>query len=279
MRTIFFLIIIFFSLEVYCQKAIQVTATANKTTSIIMPTKIIHVDLGLADPNLIGFQVEESVPHLLKIRVSPNLNITTNMLIVTEDNLVYSFELRYTDSLSHYVSIVKKEQASNYVHKPTSTTVDTNQTPIIANNSTATINDIEIFNRKSTLERTILISNGKIELELTNILYDKNKMYLVVFMKNKSNINYDIDFTNTYESNERNKKLSSSVKQDQQISHKILSDIKTLAAKDSKKMIIELPKFTLEANKNFVFEIYEKSGGRHLKLHLTNQEFINADRI
>ena len=92
----------------------DIRATKDKTTSILFPATIIHVDLGVDSP-FIGVQLDPNVPNLLKIRISPDFSIPTNMLVVTKDENVYSFNIAYSDTLSQYVHIIKKEYAVNAI--------------------------------------------------------------------------------------------------------------------------------------------------------------------
>lgn len=56
----------------------------------------------------------------------------------------------------------------------------------------------------------------------------------------------------------------------------ILPDIKNIDPHGYERFILSCDKFTLENNRIAVLEIYEKNGGRHLKIRITNDLILRA---
>ena len=73
------------------------------------------------------------------------------------------------------------------------------------------------------------------------------------------------------------KALKGTTSQDIQIAHDFLyKEVKEVAAGQIETVIIHVKKFTLEDDKIACLEIYEKGGGRHLKINITNNELLEA---
>lgn len=263
-------------LKVFAQKeVIDVKATNNKTTSLLFPEKIIHVDLGVQS-QFIGVQLDENVPKLLKIRITPEFKIKTNMLVVTEDNSVYSFNLAYADTLNTYVYIIKKEKATNFTRQ-VSSSPDTKKQVDSLNNS-------EILNKilcnQNNLTRTEVAKKGKMTMFIKNIFVYNDNLYFQIEIMNKSNLKYIIDFYNLYMKSKLKKALKSTTAQDIQIPFAFLhEEIREIKAGKIETIIILVKKFTLENDKIACLEIYEKDGGRHLKINLTNTELLSAIKL
>ena len=257
----------------------DIRATKDKTTSILFPATIIHVDLGVDSP-FIGVQLDPNVPNLLKIRISPDFSIPTNMLVVTKDENVYSFNIAYSDTLSQYVHIIKKEYAVNAIkHGKTETKTNIADTQEQVSKDSLNPSEIlkKILQHPIGLLRKEIAKKGKMVLSMKNLFVHNDDLYFQLEINNRSNIKYTIDFYNFFMKSKMKKALKGTTSQDIQIAHDFLyKEVKEVAAGQIETVIIHVKKFTLEDDKIACLEIYEKGGGRHLKINITNNELLEA---
>lgn len=271
--------IIFIFLQLGVMSAIAevtvIKGTVNKTTSLVFPSAIVHVDLGLQN-DFIAIDVDENVPNLLKLRMSTGFASTiTNMLVVTKDEYVYSFEILYSDSLENYVYIIKQDMAVN--------------APIITPKEVSpfmpdSLNDDDIItlitNNDRLLTRAEISKKGKMTLLLKNIFVQDNDLYISCKLNNESNLKYIIDFYNLFMTSNLKKSLKGTTSQDIQVEFHFLGNkILEIPAGENRNVIIRLKKFTLEDDKIGVFEIYEKDGGRHLRIKISNTELLDSIKL
>lgn len=266
------LLLVFIACQASAQ-IIPISGTTGNTTALLFPNQIIHVDIG--SDNNVAVSVDESVPTVLKLRLAKEFgSITTNMLVITVDNLAYSFRISYSDSLPQYVYTIKKEQAVNAIKPVEPTTIKKDS----IKKTTEIISDI--LESKNLLTRSDIAKKGKMYLVLKNIFIEKNELYYLFEIINKSAIKYTIDFYNFYCKTNVKKKLQGTVQQDIPIKFDFLNKrTDEITAHNSDLFILRTKKFTLEDGMISVFEIYEKEGGRHLRINITNNELLSATQL
>ncbi len=256
-------------------QVIHIQGTNNKTTSLIFPSDIVHIDLGIQN-DCINVGIDENVPHLLKLRMSDGFTMKTNMLVVTQDEHVYSFEITYSDTLSQYVRIIKTEAAVNYSPKIL-------QTPTEIEAEQDTISKEELLNRiqnsKDGLIRSDISRKGRISLFCKNIYVHNDDLYFLLEINNQSNLKYTIDFYNLFMASKLKKSLKGTTSQDIQMDFDFVNDLHKVIAGQIAHVIIHVKKFTLEEDKIAILEIYEKEGGRHMKIKISNNELLNATQL
>ena len=259
---------------------INIQGTNNKTTSLIFPSSILHVDIGMQN-DYIGVNVDQSVSNLLKLRMSSNFKEVTNMLVVTQENYVYSFEISYSDSLANYVHIIKPENAINNQQSEDKTNNSIGDT--IKEKSEYTIYK-EIINLIENYEgntiRSELAKEGKMTLIMKNIFVKSDDLYIQLEVNNNSNLKYVIDFYNLFMKSDLKKGLTTTTSQDIQIPFDFCNEKTTeIIAGEKKSIIMHFKKLTLEEDKVACLEIYEKQGGRHLKIKFGNNEILSAAKL
>lgn len=114
--------------------------------------------------------------------------------------------------------------------------------------------------------------NG-IVLSLENIVFDREELYFVIKIENKSSLDYDLNFLDiSVQTRKQGRKKSI-----QRISQLPLFkyDVPNkVSAKKIKRMVYVLPKFSLGNDKMVVLEINEKNGERNLELNVSSK-YIN----
>ena len=98
------------------------------------------------------------------------------------------------------------------------------------------------------------------------------------YLKNKSYIDYDIEFVKCFQRDQ--KKSKNAIQQETTIEPIYQKDFDTkIKGKSRNRLILGFDKFTIPDDKVFEIEIYERNGGRHIKLAVLNEYILSAEPL
>lgn len=251
----------------------------NMTTNIIFPNIIKSVDRGSKD---VLAQRAEGVENVLRIKADKENFENTNLTVITADGKIYSFLLHYNEN-PHQLTINLNLEGLTFVGSRYNLSNSITQ---ISKNSYVIFEDVKVpetelrlscFNisKKSRFIKKIGERQNGILFANYGIYIRDNVIYFQLLIKNKTRINYDIDFIKFYI---RDKVL---VKKTaiQDVEAPVLFEDnpnKVVLGKTKVVKVFALPKFTIPDDKNLVIELYEKNGGRHSRLTIPNSVIIQA---
>lgn len=258
--------VVWISVSSSAQKQVEkfiLPISTDKTTSLIFPFAIRHVDRGTKD--VLVQQVTEAANLLLVKAATINFR-ETNLSIITADGQVYSFEVKYDDY-------------------PTQTVY--HLVPHIPANNADISFDEELMNARNIESyATGILDNPKFIRGikdnswdiLTRIsgIYIKDKViFYQLILDNQSPIDYDIDFIRFYIKDKKKGKRTAAQELEQPVLYKTGNSTK-VNANNKSLLVFALEKFTVPDAKYFFIEIGEKNGGRHLRLRVNNNKLLKA---
>lgn len=253
----------------------------NKTTNIVFPTPIKTVDRGSAD---ILAQRADGVENVLRVKADKENFEQTNLSVITGDGKLYTFLVDFNKN-------------------PTTLTVNLNLeglkasggavlfgggtgTGQVGQNSYIVFEDVKVSDtqlkttsaaiaKQSRFIKKVGEEQNKILFALRGIYIKDNVIYYQLYIQNRSNINYDVDFIKFYV---RDKKLiKRTATQDIEIPFIYeYNPSTTIAGNTELTKVFALQKFTIPDDKDLVIELYEKNGGRHSKLVVPNDVIVQA---
>ncbi|WP_256442755.1 DUF4138 domain-containing protein [Flagellimonas sp. 389] len=102
-------------------------------------------------------------------------------------------------------------------------------------------------------------------MQLQKMAYNASEVYLVLEIKNKSEIDFEIDYLKIYRTNGNKKRKASFQRLEQKVIHQyqLPNEIKT---KERKRFVYVLPKFVLGDNERLMIELKELKGSRKIVL-------------
>ena len=108
---------------------------------------------------------------------------------------------------------------------------------------------------------------------MENIIFDKEELYFVIQVENKSSLDYDLNFLKlSVETRKKgNKKSLQRLYQEPIFKYNLPSKVKE---NKSVRLVYVLPKFSIGNDRRAVLELNEKNGERNLKLKISHR-FIN----
>jgi conjugative transposon TraN protein len=245
------------------QVMLRIGITTDRTTSLLFPAAIRHVDLGTQD--VLAEQVSEA-ENLLLVKAGQADFKETNLTVVTADGRLYSFKVVYDPNPSMLVHRLNAAAASN-------------SADIAFEGELMKPQDLEAYckgildNNRSM--RGIVDASWDVIARVYGIYIKDNVIFYQLLLDNQSTIDYDIDFIRFYIRDKKKSKRTAN----QEIELKPLftaGNIKSVEGMRQQTVSFALEKFTLPDAKYLAIEIMEKNGGRHLKLKISNRKIVRA---
>lgn len=189
----------------------------------------------------------------------------SNLLVITNDGQAYSYFLKYRaqiSKLNYFVS--KKESIGNEKPNPETRHV-LNDTVLKKTDSTVYFERFSEFVLKSRLSSMATKRKKGMRLRLLKVVYSRSEVYVALEIKNKSGIDFAMDYLNISIINENKKRKSSPQKLKQDVIYK--HDFpKLILNNSSRRFVCVLPKFVLGDDEKLFIEVRELKGSRHLEL-------------
>ncbi len=262
MKTYIVLLILAYSMSIFAQQP-QDTIYANdqKNVALFFPDPIRQGITGAS--HFVFTYNREKEQYFGLLQAKPGTE--SNLLTVTNDGSVYSYILKYAKKLpklNYFIDgneSIGNEKPQIKIHKTENKKVSTyvDRIPYFQRASEYLLksNDIPIATRRKK----------SIRLQLKKMVYDKSEVYLVMEVRNKSGINFEIDYLNVYRTNGNNRRKASFQKLRQKViyKHKIPSVILNT---QSGRFVYVLPKFVLGDNEKLMLELKELKGSRKVVL-------------
>ena len=222
--------------------------STGKTTSLVFPYSILHVDRGTKD--ILVQQVPEA-ENILLIKAAVKAFTATNLSVVLTDGSIYSYALQYdADPATWIYQVPANKDASLETYAK----------------------GIALHPRKiwGIRDDSWMISSA-----ITGIYIKDKVMYYQLRLSNHSTIDYDIDFMRFYIRDKRKSKRTAT----QEIEIKplyVTGNTTQVKANAQNIIVIALGKFTLPNAKYLAIEINEKNGGRNLAMKVKNKKIMWA---
>lgn len=241
----------------------NIEVTFNKTSTVIFPTVITAVDRGSKD---VLAQKAKGAGNVLQLKAARENFQETNLTVITGDGRIHQFTINYC---KEPVSLVVETDGRQADSSP----------PLVLFETAMTESELEgysetVVHTKRNI-RFIREDKHKISLALMGIYIQHNVIFYHLQIENKSNIGYDVEFLRFYIKDKSNARRTAS-QEVNVIPSFIYGEDKTIPGKSRTDVVYALEKFTIPDAKNLVIEMFEKKGGRHLKLSIKNKTIVNA---
>ena len=240
----------------------KVEVTNNKTSSIVFPAIIKSVDRGSRD---ILAQKAKGVDNVLQLKAGKPNFAETNLTVITGDGILHQFTLNYSDKPASLSINLSEDSLQNkmpliFQTEMTETEMENYSTGIVQTKRTV---------------RTVSESKYKISIALLGIYIKDDVIFYRFKIRNRSNINYTIDFLKFYIRDQTKIKRTAS----QEVVVKpiyVFGNDKEVKGKSEADVVYALEKFTIPESKHLDVEMFENNGGRHFNLIIKNKTIVNA---
>jgi len=222
--------------------------STDKTTSLVFPFAIAHVDRG--SPFILAQPVKE-VSTILLVKAASKNFAETNLSVITEDGTLYSFLVCYENNPVECV-----------YHLP------------INKNATIATYANTILDNPSTIFR-VWDYSWNVTSKVKGIYIKDDIMYYQLSLENNTAIDYTIDLLKFY-IRDKKKGKRTAVQENELTPKYIAGNITKIKANSTSVFVLAMDKFTIPDAKYLVIQIFEKNGGRNLYMKVKSKNIMRA---
>ncbi|MFB9053093.1 DUF4138 domain-containing protein [Formosa undariae] len=245
-------------------------ANDTKNVALFFPEPIRQGITG-ADHFIFTFN-RETENHLGLLQAKPGKE--SNLLVINKNGSIFSYIVKYKRELSQFNYFIP---LSNSIGNERPETLNPKPTDSVE----PKINSRDYYYQRFCdylLERQQNL--GKInkqyqgiELSVDNIVFDTEELYFVIQIKNKSSLDFDLNFLKlSVETRQKGKQKSLQRLYFEPIY--IQNMPSKIARQETTKLVYVLPKFSLSNDRRAILELNEKKGERNIELKISHR-FIN----
>lgn len=234
------------------------------TTHIILPTKVADIALGHEE---VISEKADPTDNIVKVKsvVNKKENFTeTSITVVSIDGNIYPMIVGYAKN--------PKEMSISF-----------------SNEGNALFNDMNVDDDKMRKLSEWIIQKGqyindlgieenKMMFLLSSVFTDQDIIAFHLYAKNKSKIDYPIDFVKAHIADKKTGKRYLTQEEELYPFYSYYSDDgNVIHGKDDIDIVFFYKKFTISKEKILYFELYEENGGRNLRFNAPYKTIINAE--
>ena len=235
----------------------QAEVSNQHVTELFFPADVVYGTPG----NEMSFSLS-TYNNQLKVITAPDAVAHSNLFVIDKDMNTYHITVRRNETASYTYNFDNERQYTAHV--------DVNSQEME-----------KCIRELRTKERNIFslgVIKNKFELSMANLYVHNDFMFFVFDVKNNSYIDYDIEFVKCFQRDL--KKSKNAIQQETAIDPVYLKDFETkIKGKSRNRLILGFQKFTIPDDKVFEIEMYERNGGRHMKLAVFNEYILSAEPL
>jgi conjugative transposon TraN protein len=220
----------------------------DKTTSLVFPFSILHVDRGTKD---ILVQAVQEAENILLVKAGLKDFPETNLSVFTSDGSVYTFQVCYQPiptTCTYYLPTNKKATMATYANG--------------------------ILDNRRTL-KGIRDNSWDIDAAVIGAYIKDDVLYYQLRIINNCPVDYDIEVLRFYIRDKRKSKRTA-IQENELKPLQISGNTRQVKAFSRTVAVVALQKFTIPDKKFMGIQIMEKNGGRHLSMKLSNKDILKA---
>ncbi len=248
-------------------------ANDQKNVSLFFPNPVRQGIVG--SDNFVFTYNREKEQYFGLLQAKPGK--PSNLLIINSNGSIFTYIISYKEQLEKLNYFVPQTESIGFEQPKFTESPDSTNVANLFTDKTFYYERFSsyLLTRKQHIANIQKRING-IVLSLENIVFDKEELYFVIKIENKSTLDYDLNFLDISTQTRKQGKKKSLQKISQLPNFKYDVPVK-VTKKEIKRMVYVLPKFSLSNDKMVVLELNEKSGERNLKLKVSNRYINNPN--
>lgn len=251
-----------------------IEVTYDKTVHIIFPAAICYVDLG--SQNLIAGKAD-GADNVLRVKAAVrDFHAETNISVITDNGSFYTFNVKYADE-----PLLLNIEMADFIHDGSEVNRPNNALDIylkeLGSESPKLVHLIMRSIHKENRRHVKHIGSKSFGVEyIVKGLYTHNGLlYLHTQIRNASNVPYDVDFI-TFKIVDRKVAKRTAIQEQIILPVRAYNYATRVAGRRDERTVFAFDKFTIPDDKQLVVELHEKSGGRHQRLIIRNNDIVHA---
>ena len=197
----------------------------------------------------------------------------SNLLIINNNGSIFSYIVSYKEELSKLNYFIPLTTAIGN-EKPIEDLLTTTKAEESRFNKSHYYERFcsYLLKRKQRIGRLKKRNDGSV-LSVENIVFEKEELYFVIQIENRSSVDYDVNFLNlSIDTRKKGKKKSlQSLYQEPHFKYKLPTKINE---KKTVRLVYVIPKFSISNERSVILELNENNGERNVRLKISN-DYIN----
>lgn len=243
-------------------------ANESNNISLFFPSQVRQGITGA--PNFtFGFN-EDSAQYFGLLKALPGKD--SNLLVLTKDDQIYSYILKYKENLSKLNYFIDKEESignevplenSDPALRMKEVMTELNTASDSMARRTAYLDKLSAFYLRTSKGNMKTKRKNALKLRVKDVIYHRNETFMIFELENKSRIDFQLNYLNVYLS-QGNRKRNASFQRLLKAPVHIFEVPEVVKHKQKKRFLYVLPKFTIGDHENIEVEVREKRGSRSL---------------
>lgn len=248
--------------------------TYDKTVHIIFPSAIRYVDLG--SPNLIAGKAD-GAENVLRVKATVrDFHAETNISVITDNGSFYTFNVKYSDE-----PLLLNIEMTDFIHDGSEVNRPNNALDIylkeLGNESPKLVHLImrSIHKENRRYVKHIGSKSFGIQYLVRGVYTHNGQLYLHTQIRNGSNVPFDVDFI-TFKIVDRKVAKRTAIQEQIILPVRAYNYATRIAGGKDERTVFAFDKFTIPNDKQLIVELHEKSGGRHQRFIIRNEDIVGA---
>lgn len=254
-----------------------IEVTYDKTVHIIFPAAIRYVDLG--SQNLIAGKAD-GAENVLRVKATVrDFHAETNISVITDNGSFYTFNVKYADE-----PLLLNIEMADFIHDGSKVNRPNNALDIylkeLGSESPKLVHLImrTIHRENRRYVKHIGSKSFGIQYLVRGLYSYDGLLYLHTQVRNGSNVPFDVDFI-TFKIIDRKVAKRTAIQEQIILPVRAYNYATRVTGGKDERTVFAFEKFTIPDDKQLVVELHEKSGGRHQRLIIRNDDIVRARAI
>ncbi len=201
----------------------------------------------------------------------------SNLLVINKNGSIFSYIVKYKKQLSKLNYFIPTTDSIGNVKPVIKTSKEVSKRITLADASHLYYKRFSTYllNKKQRIGR-VKKRRENIALSVENIVFDKEQLYVIVKIDNRSSLDYDVNFLNLFvETRQKGKKKSlQRIYKEPVYKHELPERIE---AGRAKRLVYVMPKFSIANDRRVVLELNEMDGERNIELKISHRYINNPN--
>lgn len=238
----------------------------QKTTHLVFPYPITYVDLG--NSGIIAAKAT-GAENIVRVKAAGSGFPETNITVLTSNGKLYMFTVNY----QHDPKVLSLDMGA-----PNTAAVASESGEAILSNSPIPQGNLDAYSKQALARGGSAASESANQLSVKcgNVGYKQETLFFPLHVSNSSNVTYDVDFVKFYIQDKKVAKRTAEQAIEIIPIYVYNGSQKKIDVKGKLEQVYVFKKFTIPDQKQLIIEVYEKGGGRNVKLSLSNSDLLKA---
>lgn len=238
----------------------------QKTTHLVFPYPVTYVDLG--NSGIIAAKAT-GADNIVRVKSAGTNFPETNITVLTSNGKLYMFTVNY----QHDPKVLSLDMGA-----AASSITASESGEAILSNSPIGQGNLDAYSKQALARggSSASESANQLSVKCGSVGYKQETLFFPLHIANKSNVTYDVDFVKFYIQDKKVAKRTAEQAIEITPIYVYNGSQKKIDVKGTLEQVFVFKKFTIPEQKQLIIEVYEKGGGRNVKLSLANSDLLKA---